>query len=89
MLCESCTNDCATGYQPPLFIREARTEAVANEAAPQNVMELIHNSLERGNIYGVEKPSFGRVGTDILLYVGEVAAVKVPEMARNLLRLLD
>lgn len=89
LLCEACTNDCATGYQPPLFIREARTEAVVNDAAPQKVMELIHNSLEQGNIYGVGKSSFGREGTDILLYIGEVAAVKVPGMAQNLLKLLD
>ena len=28
MLCDACVNDCATGYQPPIYIREARTEAV-------------------------------------------------------------
>ena len=41
LLCDACTNDCATGYQPPLFIREARTEAVVSEVAPQSVMKLI------------------------------------------------
>ena len=89
LLCEACTNDCATGYRPPLFIREARTEAVVSETAPSGVMKLIDNVLESGNIYGVERPSFGRAGTDILLYIGEVAAVKVPEMAENLLKLLE
>ena len=33
LLCDACTNDCATGYQPPLFIREARTEAVIHPVA--------------------------------------------------------
>ena len=33
LLCDACTNDCATGYQPPLFIREARTEAVIHPIA--------------------------------------------------------
>lgn len=88
LLCDACTNDCATGYQPPLFIREARTEAVVNELAPEAVMKLIDNALETGNIYGVEKPSFGQEGTDVLVYIGEVAAVQVPEMAKNLLALL-
>ena len=88
LLCDACTNDCATGYQPPLFIREARTEAVVNELAPKAVMALIDNALETGNIYGVEKPSFGQEGTDVLVYIGEVAAIKVPQMAKNLLSVL-
>lgn len=88
LLCDACTNDCATGYQPPLFIREARTEAVVSELAPEAVMSLIDNALTTGNIYGVEKPSFGQDGTDVLVYIGEVAAVKVPEMAKNLLAVL-
>lgn len=88
LLCDACTNDCATGYQPPLFIREARTEAVVNELAPEAVMTLIGNALESGNIYGVEKPSYAQEGTDILVYIGEVAAVQVPGMAKNLLAVL-
>lgn len=43
LLCDACTNDCATGYQPPLFIREARTEAVVNGLAPKAVMDLVDN----------------------------------------------
>lgn len=88
LLCDACTNDCATGYQPPLFIREARTEAVVQELAPEGVMKAIDNALETGNIYGVEKPSFGQEGTDMLVYIGEVAAIQVPEMAKNLLTVL-
>ena len=52
LLCDACTNDCATGYQPPLFIREARTEAVVSEVAPASVMKLIENVETTGNIYG-------------------------------------
>ena len=88
LLCDACTNDCATGYQPPLFIREARTEAVVSEVAPESVMNLIENVETTGNIYGVEKPSYGQDGTDVLVYIGEVAAIKVPEMAKHLLALL-
>lgn len=88
LLCDACTNDCATGYQPPLFIREARTEAVVNELAPEAVMKLIGNALETGNIYGVEKPSYGQDGSDVLVYIGEVAAIQAPQMAKNLLAVL-
>lgn len=88
LLCDACTNDCATGYQPPLFIREARTEAVVTQTAPDSVMKLIENIEASGNIYHVDKPSYGQDGRDVLVYIGEVAAVKVPQMAKNLLALL-
>jgi len=87
-LCDACVNDCCTGYQPPLFIREARTEAVVNDLAPDAVMALIENVEASGNIYGTEKPSFVQDGSDVLVYIGEVAACKVPGMAKALLSLL-
>lgn len=46
-LCDACTNDCATGYEPPLFIREARTEAVVKNLAPSAVMGLIDREEEK------------------------------------------
>ena len=88
LICDACVNDCATGYQPPLFIREARTEAVVNGTAPKAVMQLIENVEATGNIYGAEKPSFAQEGTDVLVYIGEVAACKTPAMAQNLLKVL-
>lgn len=88
MLCDACVNDCATGYQPPIYIREARTEAVVNDLAPAAVMELIENIEKTGNIYGMEKPSFAQEGTDVLVYIGEVASCKVPQMAKSLLAVL-
>ena len=88
LLCDACVNDCATGYQPPIYIREARTEAVVNDLAPAAVMELIENVEKSGNIYGEQKPSFAQEGKDVLVYIGEVAACKVPQMAKNLLAVL-
>lgn len=88
MLCDACVNDCCTGYQPPVYIREARTEAVVNDLAPEAVMQLIENVDATGNIYGMEKPSFAQDGSDVLVYVGEVAACKVPGMAKALLSVL-
>lgn len=89
LLCDACVNDCATGYQPPLYIREARSEAIVNSTAPAAVMQLIENIENTGNIYGMQKPSFAQDGTDVLVYVGEVAACKVPQMAKSLLSLLE
>ena len=88
LLCDACVNDCATGFQPPVYIREARTEAVVNDLAPAAVMELIENIEKSGNIYGETKPSFAQEGKDVLVYIGEVAACKAPQMAKNLLNLL-
>ena len=89
LLCDACVNDCVTGYQPPIYIREARTEAVVNGLAPESVMTLIDNIDATGNIYGMQKPSFAQEGTDVLVYIGEVAACKVPQMAKNFLALLE
>lgn len=88
LLCDACVNDCATGYQPPIYIREARTEAVVNDLAPEAVMQLIENVEASGNIYGMEKPDFSQNGTDVLVYIGDVAACKVPQMAKSLLAVL-
>ena len=89
MLCDACVDDCATGFQPPVYIREARTEAVVNDLAPEAVMTLIENIEKTGNIYGMEKPSFAQEGKDVLVYIGEVAACKAPQMAKNLLSVLQ
>lgn len=88
LLCDACVNDCATGYQPPLYIREARTEAVIENLAPAEVMELIDNIMSSGNIYGVEKPSFAQTGKDVLVYLGEVATCQTQALANSFLQLL-
>ena len=89
-LCDACTNDCATGYEPPLFIREARTEAVVNNLAPKPVFDLIDRIDEKGTIYEGEKAVFDAPEKgDVLVYIGEVASYKVPEMAKALLSLLN
>ena len=89
VLCDACVNDCATGYRPPLFIRQARTQAVAEGLAPESVMRLLDNVQRTGNLYGEEKASFARKGRDVLIYVGEVAACRVRQMADSLFKLLE
>ena len=91
VLCDACTNDCATGYEPPVFIREARTQAVAQDMAPKGVEALIEKIAKSGTIYGTEKPSFGTGDpkAELLVYLGETAACRVPQMVKAYLSLLD
>lgn len=90
LLCDACTDNCATGYQPPLYIREARTEAILNDLAPKAVSEVLDRIEQTGTIYGTEKKPYGKTGkAETLVYLGEVAAVAVPGMAKALLSLLD
>lgn len=87
-LCDACTNDCATGYEPPLFIREARTEAVVQDLEPEEVMKLIDREEEKGSIYEedavvFDAPEKGK----ILVYAGEAAVHKTPDMVKALLNI--
>ena len=52
LLCDACTNDCATGYQPPLFIREARTEAVIHPIAG---LDDLHRLVRGGQFLLVQR----------------------------------
>ena len=78
-LCDACANDCATGYKPSEFIREARTVAVAENIAPKAILKSIDAIAETGNIFGkkVDTAAFGELPekADVLLYVGQSAAV--------------
>lgn len=92
MLCGACTNDCVTGFEPPLFIREGRTESVVAGVAPKYVMDLIDVIEKTGNMYGASE---SKVRTDapetgdLLVWLGETARYSTPEVAHALLRILD
>ena len=86
MLCGACTNDCATGFDPLVFIREGRTQANVNDIVPENVQKVIDRVLETGNIYGAKEPKVDFSGIpeigDNLVWLGECARYSVPETAR-------
>jgi Fe-S oxidoreductase len=44
-LCGACANDCVTGYDPLLFTREARRDAVAKDFLPDNVRRALDRAL--------------------------------------------
>ncbi len=97
-LCEACTKDCATGFEPPLFIREARSRAVAAGIAPPAVEKAITDLLETDNIYGIPKAERGKGyeaeakglpdKAPVALRIGAAAAYQHPEMAIAVIRLL-
>ena len=51
LLCNACTDNCVTGYNPPLFIREARTEAVVREMEPPAVKKAIDRIFSTGRAF--------------------------------------
>lgn len=92
MLCGSCTNDCVTGFEPPIYIREARTQAVLHDLVPNSVQKVIDHLSETGNIYGAKKEVVDLSGipekSEIIVWLGATARYSVPQVADALLSLL-
>ncbi|MDY3868014.1 MAG: (Fe-S)-binding protein [Pyramidobacter sp.] len=95
-LCGACTNDCATGYEPRSYIREARSLAVSEGIAPKNVMTVVDKIFATGNIYGAEdlntvfaeETAALPKSADVLLYMGEVVRAETPEIGKAAMSLL-
>ena len=97
-LCHACAADCETGFEPPLFIREARTQAVVDGLVPPQVQKVIDKLQATDNVFGLPRDeksaSLGDAvkglpaQADVLLYVGNTAAHKAPEIALAALKLL-
>lgn len=74
-LCGACTNDCATAYDPRIFTREARSEAVVNGIAPAYVQKVIDRAMD-GTLYPKNETLSRTVEAlpekaDVLLFFGE------------------
>lgn len=74
-LCGACTNDCATAYDPRIFIREARTEAVVNGIVPPHVQKVIDRAMD-GTFHPKDETLSSAVEAlpkkaDVLLFLGE------------------
>ena len=92
MLCGACTNDCVTGFDPLVFIREGRTQACVEDVVPASVQKVIDRVLETGNIYGAKEtrvdftdiPEKG----DLLVWLGATARYCTPCVANALFTIL-
>jgi len=92
MLCGACTNDCATGFDPLIYIREARTQANLLGLVPENVQKVIDRLSETDNIYGQSRCQIDLAGIpehgDILVWLGGTVRYSVPETGKALLSIL-
>ena len=78
-LCNACTHDCATGFEPPVFIRESRTMALVEDSVPTHVKPVIDNLFATGNLYGLSQKD---ACASLISELGEI-----PEKARVLLHM--
>lgn len=96
-LCGSCSNDCATGFEPPVFIREARTWAAVENLLPEAVDRTLKRILETGVMFEnyCEDPELVKAvqrhekPSPVLILLGATARGKAPETARSLIALLE
>lgn len=92
-LCGACAGGCETGFDARVFIREARSRAIAEGVMPAAVDALLESLAAHGNIFGAPAggnpaTAFASAKADTLLYVGATAIMKTPEMATAAAKLL-
>ena len=92
LLCGACTNDCVTGYDPLVFIREGRTHANVLGIVPAHVQKVIDKIEKTGNMFGCTACKVDLTGipetADTLVWLGETARYKHPEIAEAFLSIL-
>lgn len=93
-LCNACAANCETGYEPAIYIREARANLAAGGLVPEKVERVIEDLERTGNVYGAnidmqawEKECKKDCG--VLVYAGAAALIKTPENVRAFLSLLN
>lgn len=93
MLCGACTNNCVTGFDPKVFVQEAKTEISLAGLTPDYIFTLIEKQMRTGNVYGEEMPKslepFYSEAGDVLFLAGANAAVKAPDSVIRALSLLS
>jgi Fe-S oxidoreductase len=92
-LCNACADWCETSFEPAIFIREARREAIAEEVLPPNIAPVVEKLLKTGNLYdsvnSLEKETASLPDkAEILVAMGNTALAKTPEIAKALINIL-
>ncbi len=95
--CGACTADCATGWDPVMFTKEARLDAAMEDTLPAYITPLLDNCLETGNAYGkteVDSALAAAIAahaapTDTLLLLGVDAAYMAPAEAMKAIQVLE
>ena len=85
LLCGACTADCVTGFDPLVFIREARTQAALDGLTPAFAQKVIDNLEETGNAYGAKEAKVGYEGIaqegETLVWLGNAARYAVADVS--------
>ena len=95
-LCGGCTKECATGWDPVLFTKEARLAAAMEGVMPEYIEKLITNLEKTGNVYGkktLDKKLKAEIETlpekaEVLLFLGSDARCNAPANAIEAIELL-
>ncbi|MCC8193866.1 MAG: (Fe-S)-binding protein [Deltaproteobacteria bacterium] len=98
-LCYACASGCETGFEPPAYIREARTMAVVQNVVPAGVRKVLDALAATGNLFGMAPDEVSPALREAiralppkaktLLYLGGTARYKEPEIALAVIRLLQ
>ena len=92
LLCGACTADCVTGFDPLVFIREGRTQAVLEDLVPDFAKKVIDRLEATGNPYGATQAKVDLTGVpqtgETLVWLGNAARYAVPDVAQALLAIL-
>ena len=92
LLCGACTADCVTGFDPLVFIREARSQAMMNDLTPDFAQKVIDKLVETGNAYGATEAKVNYDGIaqtgDTLVWLGNAARYAVADVAEALFSIL-
>lgn len=90
-LCGACVKECVTGWDPVMFVQEAKTDAVLSGCIPDYVEKMLALREKTGNIYGAEISAdfpVVEVGADTLFFTGQDARFKCPEAVGSAVGLL-
>ena len=92
-LCGACTNNCMTGWDPKVFVRETRAQLALENKLPTYITKLIENYINCGNIYGKDvcdciKDDLTEKSADTLVFMGSDAVIKSPTSVKNVKSLL-
>ena len=86
-------NNCMTGWDPKVFIREIKTDAALSGMIPDYIKKLLDNYEKTGNVYGevsANLPDGLQSGkkSDILFIAGQDARYKSPESLKGAIGIL-
>ncbi len=95
--CGACTKECVTGWDPVMFIKEARLDAALEGKLPEYINLLVDNCLDCGNAYGkteLDTELKNKIAehsevTDTLLFLGVDARYIAPECAVKAIKALE